>query len=553
MTFVADDGRTVDVNEAACKMYGYQSVGEMLGRPAINRISSSRRNEVTAMVKQRLNGGKNHLVYETIAVRKDGTEFPALISSKRMVIADSPITSIFIMDITERKKSEERILRLAYFDQLTDLPNRIFLMEVLEDRLRNAVSGASIGSVLLIDLDNFRILNETLGHDVGDSLLKQIAVRLTSCITEENLIARRGGDEFLIFINNEPDAATNDDVFKQALSVGSCILKELNKPFFISTHEIQCTSSIGITAAKAGNPASTSINEAEIAMYHAKRHGRNTVQIYDESMQEAIFVHAEIEKGLKIALDENQFTLFYQIQVDQNDHPVGAEALIRWEHPTRGLLFPDQFIPIAEETEIISLIGKWLIDAACCQISTWGRNPSTSKLALSINVSPKQFHKPEFASLVIDRIRHYDIDPRLLKLELTETALLDNTEEILNTFTQLSEIGVQFSLDDFGTGYSSLQYLTRLPLNQLKIDKFFVCNITESTSALAIVQTIIAMSRSLNMEVIAEGVETEEIKELLLQNGCRHFQGYLFGRPEPAEKFEELLPTLRNGADFRGD
>ena len=541
MTFVSDDGSTIDANEAACRMYGYQSVEEMIGKPAIGRISPSKRLEITNMVERRMNGGENHLVYETTAIRKDGAEFPILVSSKRMVISDNPVTSIFIIDITDRKKSEEHIRRLAYYDQLTDLPNRTCLIEMLEQRLQSRPEGEEIGALLLIDLDNFRILNETLGHDVGDLLLKEVAQRLTKCTPEGNLIARLGGDEFLIFLGNGLEGRAQGEILAQARSLGDCILKELSLPYHASVHELQGTSSIGITPIMAGKPAKSFLNEAEIAMYHAKRHGKNTQKLYDAAMQEVIVVHAEIERGIKRAIEEGQFTLFYQIQVNRLGQPVGAESLIRWTHPTRGLVAPSQFIPIAEETELISQIGKWVIDSACRQLQAWSKNELTRGLALSINVSPKQFHKPGFAAQLIERIDRHGIDPRLLKIELTETALLDNAEETVKTFTTLSDMGVQFSLDDFGTGYSSLQYLKCLPLNQLKIDQSFVRDITESASALAIVQTIISMSRSLGMEVIAEGVETEEVRGLLLESGCHYFQGYLFGRPEPVSRFEKAL------------
>jgi EAL domain-containing protein (putative c-di-GMP-specific phosphodiesterase class I) len=283
------------------------------------------------------------------------------------------------------------------------------------------------------------------------------------------------------------------------------------------------------------------LKQADISMYQAKKAGRNTLRFFDPKMQEAFNVLAALEIELRKALDNKQFQLYYQVQVDQLGHPIGAEALIRWIHPERGMISPLEFIPLAEDTGLILPIGQWVLDTACAQLEVWRDNEATKNLTLSVNVSAKQFSQADFVRQVQATLNRYSFEPNHLKLELTESILLENIDNIVVSMIALETIGVQFSLDDFGTGYSSLQYLKMLPLNQLKIDQSFVRDLVSDSNDRSIVRTIIAMASSLGFEVIAEGVETEAQKELLLNKGCRHFQGYLFGKPMPIKKFNSLL------------
>jgi diguanylate cyclase (GGDEF)-like protein/PAS domain S-box-containing protein len=443
-------------------------------------------------------------------------------------------------DITSRKLSEERISELAFFDQLTGLANRTLLMDRLKQAITAGQRNGRFGAVLLIDLDNFKTLNDTLGHDIGDILLKQVAYRLTLAVREGDTVARLGGDEFVVILEhlsqNELEAA------EQTKIVGNKIHATLNLVYELQTHARYSTPSIGITLFH-GNQHTIDelMKQADIAMYEAKKDGRNALRFFDPHMQESINARMELELELHNALQKKQLHLYYQIQVDNSDNPLGAEALIRWIHPEHGLVSPNEFIPLAEETGLILPIGKWVLETACEQLNKWQQNEHTRGFVLSINVSAKQLHQADFVDMVQAAIKQYDINPTLLKLELTESMLLENIENSIATMNALSEIGVLISLDDFGTGYSSLQYLKRLPLDQLKIDQSFVRDLVSDNSDRAIVRTIIVMAHSLNLDVIAEGVETEEQRQLLVNKGCIHFQGYLFGKPVPIEQFEAVL------------
>jgi diguanylate cyclase (GGDEF)-like protein/PAS domain S-box-containing protein len=443
-------------------------------------------------------------------------------------------------DITSRKQAEERISELAFFDQLTGLANRTLLIDRLKQAMAAGQRNLGFGAVLLIDLDNFKTLNDTLGHDMGDILLKQVAQRLTLAVREGDTVARLGGDEFVVILEhlsqNELEAA------EQTKTVGNKILATLNQVYELQTHAHYSTPSIGITLFN-GNQHTIDelMKQADIAMYEAKKEGRNALRFFDPHMQESINARMELELELHNALQKKQLHLYYQIQVDNSGHPLGAEALIRWIHHERGLVSPNEFIPLAEETGLILPIGKWVLETACEQLKKWQQNEHTRDFVLSINVSASQLHQADFVDMVQAAIQQYDIKPALLKLELTESMLLENIENSIATMNALSEIGTLISLDDFGTGYSSLQYLKRLPLDQLKIDQSFVRDIVSDSSDRAIVRTIIVMAHSLNLDVIAEGVETEEQRQLLINKGCMHFQGYLFGKPMPIEQFEALM------------
>lgn len=445
-----------------------------------------------------------------------------------------------LSDISSRKKAENEIRNLAFYDPLTELPNRRLLLDRLKQALVSSERTGKQVALLFIDLDNFKSINDTLGHEEGDKLLRQVAQRLKACVREVDTVSRLGGDEFVVMLEDLSEDAEKGAA--QLAATGEKILASFNRPYQLSQYEYQCTSSIGATLF---NHNDTEVEEklkhADIAMYQAKKAGRNTLCFFDPAMQQAINARVFLERELRKALDLNQFDLHYQIQFNHQNCPIGAEALIRWTHPERGLISPAQFIPLAEDTGLIVPIGQWVLNKACAQLKAWQKNEITKQLSLSVNVSAKQFHEENFVGLVQAAVDNHSINPMLLKLELTESILVDNIEDTVAKMNALKAIGVHFALDDFGTGFSSLQYLKKLPLNQLKIDQSFVRELVTNTNDQAIVRTIISMAQSLNLEIIAEGVETEEQLFILQINGCNSFQGYLFGKPMPIEGVEALL------------
>jgi diguanylate cyclase (GGDEF)-like protein/PAS domain S-box-containing protein len=474
--------------------------------------------------------------------RKNGEIYPKWLTISTVKGEDGAVTHYVgsHTDITERKAAEEKIRHLAFYDPLTLLPNR----RLLQDRLAQAAAtGAKSGrgcALLFIDLDDFKTLNDTHGHDIGDLLLQQVATRMESCVRDGDTVARLGGDEFVALL--EGLSGNAQEAAEQASLIGQKILTALNQPYQLAELTRRSTPSIGATLFSGhSHTVEELLKQADIAMYQAKKAGRNTMRFFDPDMQEAISARSKIAEELREAIDQEQFRLHYQVQVDRAGRPFGAEALIRWQHPERGLVSPAEFIPVAEETGLIHPVGWWALKAACAQIQAWQNNARTRDIALSVNVSAKQFHMPSFVDRVKTAMQMYNINPALLKLELTEGMLLENVDVAIATMSALREMGVEFSLDDFGTGYSSLQYLKKLPLSQLKIDQTFVRDIVVDDSDKAIVNTIVAMAHSLNLGVIAEGVETEQQRQLLLDIGCTRYQGYLFSRPVPVEEFEALL------------
>ena len=445
-----------------------------------------------------------------------------------------------IQDVTESKLVEAEMRKLAFYDSLTHLPNRLLLMDRLQHSLAYSARTGKQGALLFLDLDNFKTLNDTLGHEVGDLLLQQVAQRLVSSVRDGDTVARLGGDEFVVVLENLSEHALA--AAEQAESIGEKILSTLSMPYRLAVHDYQNSASIGATLFNGQQTRMEELmKQADIAMYQAKKTGRNALRFFDPQMQASVNQHAALESELRKAIDLRQFELYYQIQVDNALKPLGAEALIRWKHPEQGLVPPLQFTKLAEETGLILPMGTWVLETACAQLKAWQQDALTRELVLSVNVSAKQFRQADFISQVKAQVHNHGINPMQLKLELTEGMLLEDIEDTIKTMNILSEIGIQFSLDDFGTGYSSLQYLKRLPLDQLKIDQSFVRDIVTDSSDKAIVKTIIAMAHSLNLDVIAEGVETEAQLRFLFKEGCRHFQGYWFGKPLPIAQFEEML------------
>jgi diguanylate cyclase (GGDEF)-like protein/PAS domain S-box-containing protein len=488
---------------------------------------------------------KGSTVFDTRYKRSDGKIIDVEISACGIELDGKGYLYAASRDITERKLSEEKIKHLAFYDPLTQLPNRRLLLDRLQQALASGLRSGKKGALLFIDLDNFKTLNDTLGHDIGDLLLQQVAQRLESCIRESDTVARVGGDEFVVLLEGLSEVEL--EAAKQTEAVGNKILASLAQAYQLATHEHHSTPSIGVTLLNNNQCAIDELfKQADIAMYQAKKVGRNNMLFFDPHMQESINARAVLESELRKALESDQFQLYYQIQVDcfladGSIRPLGAEALIRWKHPTRGLVPPAQFIPLAEESGLILSIGQWVLETACTQLKLWEQNKITSELVLAVNVSAAQFRQTDFVSYMQELVTKHAVNPKLLKLELTEGLLLDDIDGTIAVMIALKKVGFQFSLDDFGTGYSSLQYLKQLPLDQLKIDQSFVRDLVFDTSDKAIVKTIIAMANSLNLKLIAEGVETEDQRQLLFNKGCSHYQGYLFSRPLPIEEFEALL------------
>lgn len=475
-------------------------------------------------------------------ISKTGKIIPTnlVVRSARKLNGQLDYITAMVQDISKQKQAEKEIEDLAYYDPLTSLPNRRLLI----DRLHHAISASTRsgrgGSLLFLDLDYFKTLNDTLGHDMGDVLLKKVAERLTACVREGDTVSRFGGDEFVVLLENLSEKPV--EAAAQTEDIANKILERLNQPYELIKHKYTSSVSIGSTLfSQDKSEVDELLKQADIAMYQAKDDGRNSFRFFDPHMQASITARVALERALNLAIEHQQFHLYYQQQVDAEGKPIGAEVLIRWLHPDRGLISPLHFISLAEETGLILKIGQWVLNTACEQLMLWQQNEHTQALTLSVNVSAKQFRQADFVSQVQAIVKSHHINPQRLKLELTESLLLDNIDETITKMNSLAEIGIQFSLDDFGTGYSSLQYLKRLPLYQLKIDQSFVRDLMVDTSDQIIIRTIISMAHSLGLNVIAEGVETLEQQQCLLDEGCRHFQGYLFGKPLAIDEIEARL------------
>ena len=444
-------------------------------------------------------------------------------------------------DITAQKLAEEQINALAFYDALTELPNRRLLIEQLKQALLTHARNHQRAALLFIDLDNFKSLNDTSGHETGDLLLKQVGQRLQGCVREADTVARLGGDEFVVMLqglSTDPLVAAAD-----AELVGHKILLAFAPPFLLAGREYRSTPSLGITLFGDGTQGIEDLlKQADLAMYQAKAAGRNTLRLFDQGMQAAVDARVSLESDLRAALEGRQFVLHYQPVVGNTGLVSGAEALVRWAHPTRGMVSPGDFIPLAESTRLIVPLGAWVLDTACAQLAQWGLRPGTRHLTLSVNVSAHQFMEHDFVAQVLAALDRNGADPARLKLELTESLMADNIETVIGKMTALRARGVDFSLDDFGTGYSSLSYLKRLPLSHLKIDQSFVRDLLVDPNDAAIARTIVALGGSLGLAVVAEGVETDGQFQFLLETGCDTFQGFLFARPLPIGEFEQLLP-----------
>lgn len=529
----------LSVNKSFEKLTGY-SAAEVIGRnPSLLKSGRHDADFYKQMWSSLLEAG--NWTGEIWDKRKDGVIYPKWVNISTVQNGTGEITHYVAisMDMTERKLAEEKIHRLAFFDTLTDLPNRRLLADRLGQAIACSLRTSSCGAIFFMDMDNFKIINDTKGHDAGDMLLVEVAARLKSCVRENDTVARLGGDEFVVILQDLD--STQEIAASQAASVAKKIIASLSYPYHLAGHEHHCSVSIGICMFQ-GRDASIEelLKRADTAMYQAKSAG-NGVSFFESSMQTAVELRATLEHQLRHALANKELHMHFQLQVDNQRNIIGAEILLRWSNANHGVVSPAQFIPLAEDTGLILPIGQWVLETACCQLQRWQQSTKTSHLHLAVNVSARQFRQTNFVDQVKEVMTKFDIDATLLKLELTESLVLIDVEDTIQKMHSLKKLGVKFSMDDFGTGYSSLSYLKRLPLDQIKIDQSFVRDIVSDKSDAVMVQTIIDMSRNFGLEVIAEGVETDEQLAILQSNGCHAFQGYLFGRPVTLDEFEQLL------------
>jgi diguanylate cyclase (GGDEF)-like protein len=424
-------------------------------------------------------------------------------------------------------------------DGLTRLPNRRLLLERLKQVLNVDKPPAGHGALLFIDIDDFSSLNDTRGHEVGDMALVEMARRIRACAPGDDNVARPSSDEFVVIVDDlAPEA---EQAALQAQEIAERIQAAIRQPMHLAGLDYQCTACVGISLFRNGCATVDELMmQADASMYQVKRLGRNRIHFFDAEMQSALEERVALESSLRRAIPD-QLRLHYQLQVDDAGNVLGAEALVRWQHPERGMVRPAAFVPLAEESGLILPIGRWVLESACRQLKTWEANPATRHLLLAVNVSALQFHQPDFVEEVLAVLDASGADPSRLKLELTESMLVEETEAVIPKMSALKARGIRFSLDDFGTGFSSLSYLKRLPLAQLKIDQSFVRDVETDPNDAAIVRTVIALGQSLGLSVIAEGVETEGQRNFLAVHGCRTFQGYLFGKPVPVEEFERMV------------
>lgn len=525
--------RIVFVNRAFEERTGYEH-SEVIGRsPRFLQGIQTQRDQLdrihTAL--------ENHqpVSAEIINYTKEGKPFWIEMDIAPVAIQGNDVTHFVSVqrDITQRKAAEGQIERLAFFDPLTKLPNRRLLMDRLEHAIETARRKRNCGALLFIDLDNFKSLNDTLGHDKGDLLLAQVARRLENSARKSNTVARLGGDEFVILL--EDLAFDPIEAAAEAEIVGEKILAGFVPPFNLGSYEHHCTPSIGVTLfdTKALG-ADDLMKRADLAMYQAKSDGRNAIRFFDKRMQSQINSRVMLDREFRRALKEGQFVLHYQRQVDDMGKVTGIEALVRWQHPRRGMLYPSDFIWLAEENGLIMYLGRWVLQCVCNQVAEWLQHGDMVVPPVAINVSARQFHHHDFLPNTLEILEKSGIDPQHIKLELTESALVEHMDATVAKMSELRTHGIRFSLDDFGTGYSSLAYLKKLPLDEIKIDRAFVRDILTDPGDAAITQTIVSLCQILGFDVVAEGVENEGQQAMLALQGCRHYQGYWFGRPVPA-------------------
>ena len=551
---VMKDKGFIGANQAAVKLFGCQDLKQfLLLSPATTSPefqSDGRRSDalVNEMMDLALENGSH--AFEWIYQRIDQSQFFAEVLLTQIHIGGKDIVHAIVRDISLRKASDEEISKLAFYDALTGLPNRRLLMDRVKVTLDSRTRNKREGALMFIDLDHFKNLNDTLGHDMGDMLLQEVANRLTQCVRKIDTVARLGGDEFVVMVNDLSDEL--NEAAQQVERVGVKILSSLNQPYVLNGNSYRNTPSIGVTMfSNCNDNISELMKQADLAMYQAKATGRNNLQFFDSRIQEIVNAHVELESGLRDALVHEQFELYYQPQMNARMDLVGVEVLIRWRHPQRNLISPTVFISVAESTGLINPIGAWVLETACKQLAVWAESPDRAHLTVSVNVSAIQFCSVNYVDQVTEVIRRTGANPSRLKLEITESILLDDVEVIIAKMQKLRKYGISFSLDDFGTGYSSLAYLKRLPLHQLKIDQSFVRDVLTDPNDATFARTIITLGQSLGLNVIAEGVETREQLQFLMDHNCNGYQGFWFSKPLPLAEFEQYMDEFGTGRPLR--
>jgi diguanylate cyclase (GGDEF)-like protein/PAS domain S-box-containing protein len=534
--YIMQDGKLVYVNPRLCEMSGYKCE-ELLGLSVSEFIYPEDLPLVSENIRKRLNNETGTIKYEYRALRKDKSVITFELYGSKIVYNGRDAIIGTVIDITERKNTEKMIKHMAYHDQLTDLPNRYLLREKVNEAIINSRKCNCYFALLFLDLDRFKAINDTMGHEIGDKVLIEIAERLKACVNDNDIISRYGGDEFSILLT--------DSGIRRASEVADKIITKLSYPITLYHHDLLVTPSIGITVFPThGESFDALIKNSDLAMYHAKSLGRNNFQFFNEELNKIAQHELEMEVNLRKALEQNQLVLFYQPQVNLETNQIyGAEALMRWIHPEKGIIPPAVFIPIAEETGLIIPMGEWAIRTACKENKRW-QSAGYLPITVSVNISAKQFFQSNLVEIVKDALTVTGLEPRYLELEITESITMD-VEHSISTLLELKNLGVKISIDDFGTGYSSLNYLRRLPIDKLKIDQSFIRECPDDINSNTLVRTIIVMAHLLKLKVKAEGVETQEQIAFLLQQGCKEAQGYYFSKPIPVLEFESKYMEKR--------
>lgn len=532
MIIINHQGNIVECNPSVKRIFGYpwkeiagQNMEKLFSCSSSIDISFSahfiQENEET-MLNKRL---------EYTGLRKNGEEFPIEMTITRIKKEGLPVFTVYARDITEFKKAEETIRHMAYHDTLTGLPNRRMFNKKLAKSVIEAEESNTMVAVAFLDLDRFKIINDSLGHAFGDLLLCGVAERLRGCLDTYNIVSRNGGDEFTIIIKNTTE--------QSAANTAQRIIDSLIQPFYLEKHEVFITTSIGLSMyPRDGKDSETLIKNADAAMYKTKERGRNSFSFF-EPESDMNYHRLELENELRRAIDQNEFVVYYQPQFNiHTNQIIGAEALVRWKHSERGLVPPKDFIPLAEETGLIVSLGNWILRTAVVECKKW--QEQIYPLQLSVNLSAVQFRQPDVVNVIKQTLKEAGLEPSLLNIEITESMAMD-VDASIERLHNLKSIGIKISMDDFGTGYSSLGYLKKMPIDELKIDKSFMSNVIHDPDDAAIVKAIISMAQSLNLHVIAEGVENEDQQSFLKEQNCNRMQGYLLSPPVPAEEFTALI------------
>lgn len=541
---VDDAGSLVEFNPAAERMFGYQKE-QVLGKTLSEIIVPPRlRKAHEDGFRRFVLTNEKHLFNQRVeltAMHADGTEFPVELTLTALKEDGLSLVTGFLRDISEQKKARQEIENFAYYDVLTGLPNRRLLVDRFQHAVLLSQRTNNYCALMFIDLDNFKTLNDSKGHDVGDQLLMEVAKRIQLTLRAGDTVARLSGDEFIVIL--EGLSSNVSHAYQQASEVAQKLLEKLNASYHLGLFEFETSASLGITLFKDDqlNGFEMHLRHADTAMYQAKAAGRNTYRFYDELMQEGLDKRFALESALSNAVKNSELHLNYQSIVDVDQNVIGAEVLLRWGHHQLGEIQPAEFIPIAENNNEIIKIGHWVLQQACEQLKAWEAHPLLGKIRLSVNISAKQFLYINFINELREIIAATDIDPDLLKLELTETAVIDNIDNVISKMKVLKKMGIRVSLDDFGIGHSSLIYLKKLPVTQIKIDQSFVHDVLTDANDAAIIKMVLAVGKTIRCDIVAEGVEQLEQFELLKKFGCHYFQGFYFSKPLSAVNFEHLV------------